>query len=107
MFGFEIGFWDYATFVVLVVVIVAGTVFFIWVAGLPGRIAIARRHPEAEAVKLMGWAGFLPVVPWIQAFIWAFKPTNVVDIRNFPKAEQLEIAREMARASGEAEKEVA
>ena len=26
----------------------------------------------------MGWAGFLPIVPWIQAFIWAFRPTDVV-----------------------------
>src|SRR5512132_3395248 len=26
----------------------------------------------------MGWAGFLLIVPWIQAFIWAFKPTDVV-----------------------------
>jgi hypothetical protein len=52
---------------------------------LPGRIAIARKHPEAEAVKLMGWAGFLVVVPWIQAFIWAFKPTDVIDVRRFPK----------------------
>ena len=35
--------------------------------GLPGRIAIARNHPEAEAVYLMGWVGFMAVVPWVQA----------------------------------------
>jgi len=29
--------------------------------GLPGRIAIARRHPEAEAVNLMGAVGFMAV----------------------------------------------
>lgn len=44
----------------------------------------------------MGWLGFLGGVPWIQAFIWAFKPTDVVDIRRFPKqereAEDLEFA---------------
>jgi hypothetical protein len=22
---------------------------------------------------MMGWVGFLAIVPWIQAFIWAFK----------------------------------
>ena len=50
--------------------------FVIFFLGLPGRIAIARNHPEADAVNAMGWAGFLAVVPWIQAFIWAFKPTE-------------------------------
>ena len=34
----------------------------------------------------MGWAGFVTVLPWIQAFIWAFKPTDVIDIRRFPEA---------------------
>ena len=67
------------------------------IAGLPGKIAIARKHPEAEAVKLMGWAGLITVLPWIQAFIWAFKPTDVVDIRRFPdqvaKATEEEIER--------------
>jgi hypothetical protein len=33
------------------------------------------------AINTMGWLGFLAVVPWMQAFMWAFKPTDVVDIR--------------------------
>jgi hypothetical protein len=46
----------------------AGVMIYIWIAGLPGRIALARNHPEAEAVKIMGWAGLLPtILPWIQA----------------------------------------
>jgi Protein of unknown function (DUF3302) len=84
MLGFEIGLWDYLTFLVLFILLVAGLVFVVWRAELPGRIAIARKHPDAEAVKVMGYAGFVPLVPWIQAFIWAFKPTNIVDIRRFP-----------------------
>jgi len=51
----------------------------------------------------MGWLGFLAVVPWMQAFMWAFKPTNVVDIRYFPKQEQENIAGEIARLKGNAE----
>jgi hypothetical protein len=76
-------------------------VFFVFLAGLPGRIAIVREHPEAEAVLLMGWAGFLPVVPWIQAFIWAFKPTDVVDIRRFPAEERRATTEELARLTGQ------
>ena len=87
MLGFELDFWDYATFATAALAGGAGVLTYIWIAGLPGRIALARKHPEAEAVKIMGWAGLLPtVLPWIQAFIWAFKPTDIVDIRRFPQA---------------------
>jgi hypothetical protein len=84
LLGFRIDFWDYATFLSLFVIVVAGLGAAVFILGLPGRIAIARRHPEAEAVNLMGWIGFLAVVPWIQALMWAFKPTDVVDIRTCP-----------------------
>jgi len=100
LLGFELSFWDYITFLSIFVVVAAFLVVVVLIAGLPGRIAIARKHPEAEAVKLMGWAGLLPVLPWIQAFIWAFKPTDVVDIRRFPKQEQEAITEEIARLSG-------
>jgi hypothetical protein len=100
LLGFKLDFWDFATFAVLMVCVVAGLVSVVWLAGLPGRIAIARRHPDAEAVKLMGYAGFLPLVPWIQAFIWAFKPTEIVDIRRFPVQEAKAIDEDIARLSG-------
>ena len=98
--GFELTFWDYVTFLAVFLVGGAGLVSVVWLAGLPGRIAIARKHPDAEAVKLMGYAGFLPVVPWIQAFIWAFKPTDIVDIRRFPREEARGIDEEIARLTG-------
>jgi hypothetical protein len=97
LMGFELDFWDYVTFASLAVT----GALFIWVlvviAGVPGQIAIARKHPDAEAVKIMGYAGFLAMVPWIQAFIWAFKPTNIVDIRRFPEAEARAIDEDIAR----------
>ena len=49
----------------------------------------------------MGYAGFLAAVPWILAFIWAFKPTNIVDIRRYPKAEAEAIAEEITRLRGQ------
>jgi len=101
MLGFELDFWDYATFVTFTLAAVAAIVIALWIAGLPGQIAIARKHPDAEAVKIMGYAGFLPVVPWIQAFIWAFKPTDIVDIRRFPKEEAKGIDEEIVRLRGD------
>jgi hypothetical protein len=100
LLGFKLDFWDYATFAVLMLLVLAGLITVVWLAGLPGRIAIARKHPDAEAVKMMGYAGFLAAVPWIQAFIWAFKPTDIVDIRRFPAQEAKGIDEEIARLSG-------
>ena len=102
MLGFELDFWDYATFLTASLAGLSGVLTYIWIAGLPGRIALARKHPEAEAVKIMGWAGLLPtILPWIQAFIWAFKPTDIVDIRRFPKEEAKALDEEHRRLKGE------
>jgi hypothetical protein len=101
MLGFELDFWDYITFATLIVLGAAFLVALVFILGLPGRIAIARKHPDAEAVNIMGWAGFLAVVPWMQAFLWAFKPTNIVDIRRYPKAEDAAIDEQIARLKGQ------
>jgi hypothetical protein len=94
--------WDYLTFASFFVLGVGFLGALVFILSLPGRIAYARKHPDAEAINLMGWLGFLAVVPWIQAFLWAFKPTDVVDIRRFPGEEQKAIAEEMARHAGKA-----
>ena len=98
--GFQVGFWDYATFGALIIIGAAIGGAFLLILGLPGKIAIARKHPEADAVNLMGWVGFLAVVPWIQALIWALKPTDVVDIRRFPREEQAAIEEDIVRITG-------
>ena len=102
LLGFHVGFWDYATFLVLAILVAAGLAVAVFVLGLPGRIAIARKHPEADAVYLMGWIGFLAVVPWIQALGWAFKPTTVIDVRYLPRQERLETDEMIAKLTGKA-----
>src|SRR5271165_6292664 len=98
--GFSLDFWDYATFGALFVTVLAGLGLAVFVLGLPGRIAIARNHPEADAVNLMGWVGFVAIVPWIQALIWAFKPTEVVDLRYLPQDVRRETEAMIARLKG-------
>jgi Protein of unknown function (DUF3302) len=100
MLGFSLDIWDFLTFAVMVALIGAFLTIAVLVLGLPGRIAIARKHPDADAINTMGWLGFLAVVPWMQAFMWAFKPTDVVDIRYFPRQEQQNISEEIARLKG-------
>ena len=101
--GFKLDVWDYLAFAAIFLLALCFVILSVFILGLPGKIAVARKHPEAEAVNLMGYVGFLGVVPWIQALLWAFKPTQVIDIRNFPKAEQLQITEDLARISGKSE----
>ncbi len=92
-------FWDYITFLCLALTVLGVLIGLVKLLGLPGRIAFARKHPDAEAVYLMGWIGFLAIVPWIQALIWAFKPTDKIDIRRFPAAEREADRAELAELS--------
>jgi len=102
LLGFQVSGWDYLTFLVIFIIGVAFLALVIFTLGLPGRIAIARNHPDADAVNAMGWVGFLAVVPWIQAFIWAVKPTTVIDIRYLPENERRKTAAMIARLKGDA-----
>ena len=90
LLGFHVSGWDYLTFLVIFIIGVAFLALAIFILGLPGRIAIARNHPEADAVNAMGWVGFLAVVPWI------------IDMRNLPEEERRETAAMIARLKGEA-----
>ena len=97
LLGFELDFWDYVTFASISVCVAGALGAAVLILGLPGRIAIARKHPEAEAVYLMGWVGFIAVVPWIQALGWAFRPTEVIDVRYLPAERKLETEEMLAR----------
>lgn len=79
--------YDYLALVALIVLAIAFFSVAMFVLGLPGKIAHRRNHPHAEAVNLMGWVGFLAVIPWIHALIWAYHDGTTVDIRSVaPKA---------------------
>ena len=42
--------WGYFTFATIFVFVVAGVALVVFLMGLPGRIVIARKHPDAEAL---------------------------------------------------------
>ncbi len=89
--------YDILTLIVLIILAVAFMAIVIFIGGLPGKIAMRRRHPHAETVKLLGWLGFLAVIPWIHAFIWAFHDSLTIDIRRFPKEEEEAIDEALER----------
>jgi hypothetical protein len=45
MLGFDLDIWDYLTFATLFLAVVAGVAFWVWLAELPGRIAIRPQAP--------------------------------------------------------------
>lgn len=92
---------DFLAFGALVLMLVALMALVLFIMGLPGQIALKRNHPHAEAVKIMGWMGFLAVVPWVHAFMWAFHPSVTVDLRRYPEEEREAIRLEMARLKGQ------
>ena len=64
MLGFELDLWDYVTFAAIFVTGVAGIVFFVLLAGLPGRIAIAvtPRDPDSAMLRQDLWADMAPTL---------------------------------------------
>ena len=88
------------TFLAILLLIGGLSAFVIFLMGLPGRIALQRNHPHAEAVRIMGYMGFLVVVPWVHAFMWAFHDSATIDIRRFPKAEKDAVRKEIERLGG-------
>jgi hypothetical protein len=55
LLGFHVGFWDYVTFLAIFIIVICFLTAAVFVLGLPGRVAIACKHPEADDVNLMGW----------------------------------------------------
>ena len=105
LLGQPLGYYDYLTLVALILLLAAVMALFLFIMGLPGRIAIKRNHPHAEAVKIMGWMGFLAVVPWVHAFMWAFHAGVTVDIRRGPDEEKDAIRDEIKRLGGKVKPE--
>ena len=59
-------------FVILVVLVLLGIWIFVELAKLPGSKAQQSNHPQAEAIKVLGWLGLLfGGVPWLIALVWA------------------------------------
>jgi uncharacterized BrkB/YihY/UPF0761 family membrane protein len=64
---------DVFALIILFVLIVAAVGVWVILAMLPGRIARARNHPQADAINVCGWWGALTMGLLMPlAFIWAY-----------------------------------
>lgn len=101
LIDFELDHYDYLTFVILILVVIAFFYVMVTLGGLPGKLAEKRNHPHAESVKLGGWIGLFTVFPWIHALIWAYHDSMTVDVRKLPKNTDMEPEDGTAREAGE------
>ena len=102
LLGFESASGTTRPFAALFVIVVAGLalLYLSWACrgASPSLASILKQTPS----YLMGWVGFFAVVPWIKALIWAFKPTDVVDLRYLPRDVKRETEEMLARLTGKA-----
>ena len=70
---------DVITILIILIVVAVNVYFLIWLAGLPGRVARERGHPQADAINVCGWLSLLTLfAAWPVAIIWAYsRPARV------------------------------
>ena len=64
--------------VVLAVLVAAAIAIIVVLGNLPGNMARAANHPQAEAVMMLGWVGLLTGgLGWLLALVWAkYRPVS-------------------------------
>lgn len=89
LIDFKLDGYDYLTFFIGVLAVIAFFYVMITLGGLPGKLAEKRKHPHADSVKLGGWIGLFTVFPWIHALMWAYHDSLTIDIRKLPKGGEI------------------
>ena len=58
---------------IVLFVLVAAAIWLVVVIGnIPGKMARAAGHPQAEAINMLAWIGLLTLgVGWLAALVWA------------------------------------
>lgn len=73
---------------IVIIVLIAVVIWLVSLLGpMPGKIARQRQHPQADAIRVLGWIGLLTMgVGWFAALVWAF--TNPIDRMTSKQYEQ-------------------
>ena len=64
---------DIFALVVIVVMIAAVIAMVVKLGPIPGNIAKDRGHPQADAIRVLGWIGIVTLgLAWPLALVWAY-----------------------------------
>jgi hypothetical protein len=69
-------FLHWLTLIVLCVMPIVAAYALYRLGRLPGAIARARNHPQADAINICGWMGLFTLVLWPLALVWAYLRTD-------------------------------
>ena len=62
---------DIIALIVMLVLVAVGIWLVVIIGNLPGNIARAANHPQAEAISLLAWIGLVTGIGWFLALLWA------------------------------------
>lgn len=63
---------DAFALIVLLVLVAAAIAIVVALGAYPGKVAVEKNHPQADAINYMAWLGLLSFgVLWVLALIWA------------------------------------
>ncbi len=68
---------------IVIGVLIAVVVWLVVLLGpLPGNVARRRGHPQADAIRVLGWIGIVTLGPaWLAALVWAYtKPIGAAGL---------------------------
>ena len=66
---------DFIALFIMAVLLAVGIWIVVLIGNLPGNMARAAGHPQAEAISLLAWVGLITGIGWFLALIWArYKP---------------------------------
>ncbi len=79
---------DIFALVVIAVMIAAAIAIVVKVGPIPGNIAKDRGHPQADAIKVLGWIGIVTLgLAWPLALVWAYMRSS--DMQSAHQSERI------------------
>lgn len=59
---------------IVIGILIAAVIWLVVLLGpLPGKVAHQRAHPQADAIRVLGWIGIITLGPaWLAALVWAY-----------------------------------
>ena len=91
---------DYFALLVIFVIVAAGIWIAVLLGNLPGNMARAADHPQAEAISLLGWIGLLTMgLGWFAALVWAKYRPPAARVELEARIKQLEGQLQEGKAS--------
>ncbi len=68
---------------IVIGILIAVVIWLVVLLGpMPGKVARRRGHPQADAIRVLGWIGIVTLGPaWLVAFVWAYaKPAGTAGL---------------------------